>query len=394
MTEIFTDTRSRVWRIIAIFKKEAKTLLMDKSALVVIFIIPIVLICVLGASPPNTELLATTIWIVDYDHTSQSQQFIDTMKATNISLPAGGKIPYDVYASGESAPIEPDYGENKKWGYVSEELAQITIGSEYLDAYIILQEGFQAALYENGSASISIYIDAIDFTSMLISDMIILVGLTNVQAENMLFERDIFYFPETRPANYKINLLDTAAPYFIPLMLIFSIMLISSQAIVGDVPLKRLLNTTLKRGEVVTGKILGYLVLAVLQILVTMILLQFFHVTMRCLWSELFLLLFLNSLAGVCIGMLVSTISKTRLQASQFFLLILFMLFIIQYYVRNVMLLILNPLEQTRLAYENLAYRGMSLEQTLLPIIYLLITSLLFYLLNLIYIRYLKKEFI
>lgn len=392
--EIITDTMGRMLRVANIIRKELKSLIFDKTAIIILFFIPLLLIVILGTSQPNLNAASTTIWIIDYDHTEQSENFIQTMKSLNMSLTMGQNLKTNIYASGEMAPIEPPYGESELYGEVSEQLAQETIRSEYLDAYILIPPGFQNNILENGSTNIYAYYDAIDFTKMLVSDMIILLGTTEVQVQNMLFERDVIYFPETRPENFEINILDLGAPYFVPLMLFFTMQLIATQSIVGDVPLKRLLNTSLKRGEVITGKLVAYSIIAIFQVLLTMIMLSIFHVTLHSLWFDLFLILLLNSIAGITIGIFISTITKSRLQAAQLFLMIFFLMYINVYYIRNIFFLIFIPIEQARIAYEFLAYRGMGLLQVLSPIFNMLITSLFFYVASIVYIKYIKKEFI
>ncbi|WP_457558499.1 ABC transporter permease [Candidatus Harpocratesius sp.] len=392
--DILSDTRSRLLRITNMVRKEIKTLISDKTAMFILFFIPFLLILILGTSQPRLEATKTTIWIIDYDHSEGSEQFIETMKSLNLSLAVGQKLSPKIYASGELAPIEPNLGDVESFGNVTEELAQRTIKTQYLDAYIILHQGFEDDIAINGTTTILVYYDAIDFTKMIISDMIVLVGSSEIQVKNMLFERDIIYFPETRPKNYDLNILDLGAPYFIPLMLFFTMQLISTQSIVGDIPLRRLLNTSLKRGEVITGKLIAYTIIGIFQVLLSISMLSIFKVTMHCLWLDLFLILLLNSIVGITMGIFISTITKSRLQASQLFLLLFFLMYINVYYVRNIFFLTFIPIEQTRIAYEFLAYRGKGMVSIWAPILYMCITGLFFYLASVIYIKFIKKEFI
>jgi len=392
--EIFSDARSRALRITNMVRKEIKSLLSDKTAIFILFFIPFLLITILGTSQPNLEATNTTIWIIDYDNSETSEQFIETMKSLNLSLAIGQKISVSFFTSGELAPIQPNFGEKETYGLVSEELAQKTLTTQFLDAYIILPEGFEDNIKTNGTTPIIVYYDSIDFMKMLVSDMVVLAGTSEIQMKNMLFERDIIYFPETRPENLDLNILDMGAPNFVPLMLFITMQLISSQSIVGDIPLRRLLNTSLKRGEVVTGKLIAYSFIGIIQVLLTMALLSIFKVTMHCLWFDLFLILLLNSVAGISMGIFISVVTKSRLQASQLFLLLFFLMYINVYYVRNIFFLTFIPIEQTRKIYEFLAYRGKGLSIVWEPILFMTITGLFFYVASIVYIKYIKKEFI
>jgi len=380
-------------------RQEINSLITDKTSIIILFVIPFVLIAVLGFSTPRTDQLATTIWIIDEDNTTTSAEFIISMR--NITL-EGDLIaelapPMVVYANGELAPIEPSLGEINATGIVSKELAFKTLPTKYLDAIIVIPNGYQDSFVENSSAKLIIYYDAIDLQKRFVGEGLIQIGLTQIQLDNMMFERDVFYFPESRPGNLlELNILDMAAPFFLPLMLFFSMQLVTTQSIVGDIPLKRMLNTSLRRGEAITGKLISYTIVGIFQILLTMIILKLFNVTMHCLWIDLFLVLFFNSLAGISMGIFISSISKTRLQASQLFLLVFFILIVLQYFVRKPFFLAFNVLEQGKIAYSNLAYRGMTLlDPKVGPHLFnTIIISFVFYILSVIYIKFIKKEFV
>ncbi len=389
MAEVFEDAMSRAVRIMALVRKEIRELMNDKMALLILFIIPITAIGVLGTSKPRTDLTNATVWIIDYDQSVKSEEFIHTFQTTIEQM--------TVYHSGGSpAPIQPALGQTESWGDVTEALAEETLPTEYLSAYIILPEGFQAGLSENGTTPIRIYYDMIDITDYLFVDLFILLGTSNVQLENMMFESDIIIFPETRPVDIMgdINILELTAPLMVSLILFFSMQLITTQCIVGDVPLKRLLNTNLRRGEVITGKIIAYTIISVFQLIATLILLQFFGINILSLWIDLFLVLLLNSIAGICMGVFISTIAKTRLQGSQLFLLFLFYFLIVQMYARYDVLLITNPLEQATQAYGKLALRGLSLGDVFPQIVSLTLIAAFFYFITLFYIKRIKKEFV
>jgi ABC-type Na+ efflux pump permease subunit len=392
MAEILKMSRTRAQRIGAIVRKEISTLLSDKIAIFVLFILPVVLIVVVGTSQPRADLAASTIWIINEDNNStKSHEFVVTFK--NMTF-------ITVYATGDMAPVMPEFGQDntEAMAPVTLENARKALPTEYLSAYIVLPNGYQAELEANGTAHIEIYYDAIDLTGRILTDMFILLGTTNVQLDNLLLERDVFYFPEGRPhdltGDLNLNLLEMGAPMMIGLILFMSMNLVATQCIVGDTPLQRLLTTPVFRSEVITGKVLAYSIMAVFQIIISLLILNYFQITMNCLWIDLFLLLLLNSMAGICIGVFLSTISKTRLQASQLFLMFFFVMLIMEYYVRNQFFLLFIPLEQVRIAYSNMAYRGQTIVTVLPQLIYIALAGLFYYVINIIYIKYMKKEFV
>jgi ABC-2 type transport system permease protein len=397
MAELLRLGKTRALRIGAIVRKEISNLIADRIALLILFLIPIIMISVVGASKPRADLAESTIWIIDQDNSTTSRKFIVSMKGTSLfgSSNSSNRITH-IYGTGDLAPIEPVLGQENATGYVSLDLANKTLPTEYLDAFVIIPKGFEEDLGENGKTTIIVYYDAIDFKSRFIADAVILMGLTNVQLENLILERDVFSFPETRPRDItaNFNILEIAAPMFFGLMLFFSINLVCTQCIVGDIPLQRLLTTPLYRSEVITGKVISYSIMSVFQIIITLILCMIFEVPMNSLLIDLFILLLINSFASVCIGVFISTISKTRLQASQMFLMFFFVMLILMEYVRNPTVNLFIPIEQARIGWSKLASRGSQLGDVWEPILYMLITGGFFYIITVIYIKYMKKEFV
>ncbi len=407
MSEIIQQSRSRALRINSIVRKELEAFRHDKIAIFILFFIPIILISVLGTSQPRASLLEVKVWVIDEDQSQKSQELIATLK--------GGYIKPNV--TGEVIGIEGDFGEGMIYYDVNITNAELLLPTSYLDAYVIIPKGFEASLKENSSATLIWHFDAIDYTNKLIVEFGLLASLVDFQLQNLVFERDIFYFPEFRPDDTMGNMegismggnsteegsdglgvdnstiLQLSAPIFVSLMLFVCINLVTTQAIVGDKPLKRLLTTPLYRSEVIVGKILAYTILSIIQIIITLLLLQYFGVKFRCLWIDLFIVLLLNSISAICMGVFFSTITTSRLQASQLFLLAFFVMIVLENYVRNPIFLSFIALEQSARAFSNLSSRGSSLLDVINNIGSLLLQIGFFYGLTTIYIKY-KKDFV
>ena len=409
LSEFIQQSRSRALRINSIVRKELETFRHDKIAIFILFFIPIILIGVLGTSQPRSSLLDVKVWVIDEDNSQKSQELIATMK--------GGIIKPNV--TGEIIGIEGDFGEGMIYYDVNLTNAELLLPTSYLDAYVIIPKGFEASLKENSSATLIWHFDAIDYTNKLIVEFGLLASLVDFQLQNLVFERDIFYFPEFRPEDTMGNvegvnmdggesetedggsvgvdnstILQLSAPIFVSLMLFVCINLVTTQAIVGDKPLKRLLTTPLYRSEVIIGKILAYTILSIIQIIITLLLLQYFGVKFRCLWIDLFIVLVLNCISAICMGVFFSTITTSRLQASQLFLLAFFVMIVLENYVRNPLFLSFIALEQSARAFSNLASRGSSLWDVSNNVGSLILQIIFFYGLTTIYIKYFKKDFI
>lgn len=364
--------RERRKRIFGLIRKELDTLRKDKVSLLILFFVPVLCIAVVGSGGVPFSNISATVWILDYDHTQRSEQFVQ------------------LFAGVEGANVHSNY--NESW--VTLEACQGNITTNALDAYIIIHQGFQADLLANGTTYLPIYIDSINFLKKISATAIILQGIVSYQIENGVFERDLFYFPEFKPEQ-DFSLLQVAAPLMVGILLFASINLITSQAIVGDIPLKRILTTPTFRAEVVIAKIVAYAIMSVFQILVLMLLIEFgFGLIPHSTFFDLFFLLWLTSLSGITLGILFSAISKTRLQASYMFLFCFIIFVVLVFMIRPEGVLQAIPLEHARVGYANLADRGQTLLEIWPQVLGLSLFSLAIFGVTVLYFQYGKKEFV
>jgi ABC-type Na+ efflux pump permease subunit len=391
--DMLRASKTRALRINSIVRKEISALLTDKISIFILFFIPVILIIVLGTSFPRAELGETNVWVIDKDNTTVSRNYVAHLKNSSMNI----------YGTGDVMEVEGNVTHPIIEYEVTEANARLLLPTNFLSAYIIIPEGFSESLLENSTGALIVHYDAIDSIAMLIVKFSLMGQNVQYQLNALILERDVFYFPETRPdmnfdmsgeMDVDINILEVAAPMFVGIVLFACMNLVCTQSIVGDVPLQRLLTTPVYRSEVITGKIISYGIVAIFQILVTMALLIVFGVTFRCLIFDMFLMLLLNSLAGISIGMLISAVSKTRLQAAQSFLLVFFVLMIFMAQVRNPLILPFIPVEQCRSAFGILAFRGGTLGDILPQIMNMVLTIVVFYVATLVYIRKFKKEFV
>jgi len=112
-------------------------------------------------------------------------------------------------------------------------------------------------------------------------------------------------------------------------MLVFAVFIATSataaQAIVGDVPLNRMLLTPATKMEAILAKTLAYFTVGLIQIQFLLILwMGMFGIVPNTDYLTLNAVLWLLSLSGSAMGVVISTLVTTRLQANQSFLFLLF----------------------------------------------------------------------
>lgn len=373
MSENFKSIQSRRTRIESLVRKELSTLFKDKISLFILFVIPIVMILTVGLGKIDTTQLDVTIWVIDYDDTPQSHDLIEALSA-NATVVSN----YD----------RPDLTRDE-----FKQLANETLPTTLIGAYIIIPDGFGYNLTEYGETSLEVHVDAIDIITVFVTEAMIQLGLVQFQLGSFTVAADVFYFPETQPEINFNNLLQLGAPQIVTIVLFATANLVSSQCIVGDIPLKRLLTTPVFRSEVVVAKNVAYSIVSVFQIIISLALLKAFNVPIYGLFIDVFIVLWLCSLTGITMGVFFSSVSRTRLQAAQMFLFAFMVMLIVTLMVRSPYVLPFLPLEQSQAAFSNVAYRGMSLAGVWLRIVYLVGIAFLFFALTLIYLKR-KKEFV
>lgn len=122
---------------------------------------------------------------------------------------------------------------------------------------------------------------------------------------------------------------DRMAASFGVFLLVFSVFVAvastAAQAIVGDIPLNRMLLTPATKMEAILAKILAYFVIGMVQAVFLIYLWKFlFEITPNTGDETLFIIMGLMSISGAALGVLISTMVTTRLQANQSFLFLLF----------------------------------------------------------------------
>jgi len=375
MSEDINSIKSRSTRIASLVRKELSTLFKDKMSMFILFIIPIVIFVVVGAGKPAIgDDLTVRLYVIDYDDTPLSHQFIESLNKTTVLT--------------SNWDVEDSMTRDEFLAY-----AKKILPTNELSAYLIIPEGFQEEMLVNQSTSVEVHIDAIDFITLLLSKGMIEFGMVYYQLNNFVFSSEVFYFPEMRPELDFSNLLQIGAPMIVGIVLFSTMNMVSTQCIVGDIPLKRLLTTPIFRSEVVVGKTIAYSIVGVFQIIITMILLKIFNVPMNGLFIDIFLILWLCSMSGITMGIFYSAISKTRLQAAQMYLFGFMIMIIITMVLRSPLILPFLPLEQAQISFSNLAYRGDTLEDIYLNVLYLLFDAIIFFIITIIYLKH-KREFI
>ncbi len=264
--------------------------------------------------------------------------------------------------------------------YETEEEALDALYRDAINAYAVIPYGFEGNITNDIPAFVTIHISSTDFQSQ----SAVFSAFTDVVAEFrydhgwIKGEVEMVRVREFQPTgNY------TAATFGV-FLLVFSVFIAVSataaQAIVGDVPLNRMLLTPATKMEAILAKTLAYFAVGVLQAQFLLLLwMGIFGIRPNTDYLTLNVILGLMSLSGSALGVLISTLVSTRLQANQSFLFLLFASLIVgtgfmdvgvidEYY----------PLNLGRVMIVDTAFKGVSLLDFLPEILLILEVSLAF----------------
>ncbi len=330
-------------RLFALIKKELGSLFRDKQALLVIFILPIIVIIAIGlpSSDNGNGGAALLLGVIDLD-TSEG---------------------------------DPDLDLSQNWSKILDSLENIDIVNltsineaanltrlGLINGFVVIPYGFEQNLSEALPTFLDVYYDSVE------AEMAVLV-LEAVETANtkFKFESGTYWLTEivSDPSDVPVHGSDAdifyTAPASITIVIFATVLMLASQSIVQDVALARMLLTPARKTEIIFSKLIAYLFIGALQIMFILSIAYFgFGMPINGNVFLLFFLLFLLAFTAITLGLVISAVSTSRLQASQYFVLVFVTLLIITWFVEGVVQEYI-PLFAAEKAFTELAYRGLFL---------------------------------
>lgn len=296
-------------RFKAIVKKEIIQLKRDKASFAIAIMMPIIMILLFGYAV-NTELNNISMTVLDQSHSIESRELIQSFQNTGYF-----KI-------------------NSRDNSIEEAKEKIDKGEVH--AAVIIPPDFSTRLQNKEEANVQLLIDGSDpttartaFSSGVISGQQYGVNklqeltekvTSKVQSGGVNVNTKVMYNPDLRNQNFTI-------PGLIGLIMQNITILLTAFALVRERErgtIEQLTVSPLKAGEIILGKLVPYIFIGYLDFLFSLVLgITWFHVPIN---GSLLLLLILGFAFVICalaIGILISTISRTQLQAMQLTILVL-----------------------------------------------------------------------
>ena len=315
-----TKKNTKLWRIWSMFLKEIRLIQNDRYALLLIFVLPAMIMGTMWLALEQRNLTP----IPDSEGKSEDALIIGFVDDD----------PTHTYPS-------QDLSENFTWYlqnspdfiiimYETEEEALLALYQDKVDAYAIIPYGFEGNITNNIPSFVEVHISSTDFDSQAavfsaFNDVVIQFRNDHGWINHEVRMNQVREWEPT--GNY-------FAATFGVFLLVFSIFIATSataaQAIVGDVPLSRMLLTPATKMEAIIAKVIGYFIVGMIQAQFILVLwMGLFGIVPNTDYLTLNIILALMSFSGSSLGVFISTIVTTRLQANQSFLFLLFSSFIV-----------------------------------------------------------------
>ncbi|NLT94139.1 MAG: ABC transporter permease [Clostridia bacterium] len=285
-------------RILAILKKEFLQMRRDKMTLGLIFMIPLVQLLLFGFAI-QTEVKHIPTVVFDQSLTAESRDLLNAFSASGY---------FDIQ-------------------YVVDEYSEVNqmIDSGKAKVGIIFPPDFATKVRRGASAQVQVLVDASDNMvanqAIAIANSIGLLKSQEVLAQKVKLTNppyDIrvrpWYNPDGITAYYMV-------PAILGVVVTMTMVLLTAMGIVRERErgtLEQLMVTPIKSIELMLGKILPYIVLGYLQITVALIIgVTVFGVPIRGSLLELYVLTLFFITASLGMGILISNVAKTQMQAMQ-----------------------------------------------------------------------------
>jgi len=372
MAEVLTKPSRRIRNMVA---KELRLIIKDKVAILLIFLLPAALIGMLWYVTETSDMggmdmsggIGGGIGGDISTNVTSSTDLNDTVTGSGLVL---GIVDLDT-----TQTYEYDLSENLTayFEMMADEIiiydnaadAYRDLYETTIDAYVVIPDGFEANLTINEPTYIEVHYDGNDFLGSATIQGIVQGATIMFRVSKLWIRSEVFpgMVIEFTPGG---GFLEAVFGGFI---VIFSsylgIAMTSAQSIVGDTPLMRMLLTPTNRLEVITAKVLGYVIIGFLQslLLVTLWVLAF-SLELNTSFIALVIIMSLSALTGSATGILISAVANTRLQANQMFLFVLFATLILSGFFIDVGALNdILPMNQGLALLIDTAFKGLTLLQ-------------------------------
>lgn len=294
----------KIQRLLAIIKKEVLQIKRDRPSLAIAFALPLMMLLLFGYAV-TTDVEHISLAVMDLDKTQESRGLVEIFRES-------GYFNTDFYVTGHA------------------EMKRLINGGE-ASAGLIIPRGYATSLSRGEEAQVQFFVDGSDplvartalNTAQILTQVQSMRLKTGAAAKAGLagkikvgvdFRPGVWYNPEMKSVKFNI-------PGLIGLIMQNITVMLTAFALVRERErgtMEQLIVTPVKPAELIVGKLVPYIIIALIDV-TAVLLMGIFWFKVPVAGSVLLLMFisFLFLLGALGIGLLISTVAKTQLQAMQ-----------------------------------------------------------------------------
>ncbi|TXT60421.1 MAG: membrane protein of unknown function [Promethearchaeota archaeon] len=306
-------------KLSALIRKELGRIRADKRSLILLFSIPIILIVIFGLTTGGSTTKFFNAAIISRDeiptygdYTSNSSEYDEEFAGVFIKgLGSFGFQGY--YPCPNEAAFLYAYEKNME-----------LLRTEVIDVFLVLPEYFSEKIENETTNWIAYFVDGSDSQAISAIEVSMQEPISVFKQEIEMTENLTVLIPylEFDVPFWEKQTINYAFPLTIPLIIIGTTMNLSCLSIVSDEPLPRMVITPTPKSSIILSKLIANLLIMVIQAGEIFIGTALFGLYVLGSLFELLLVLLGVGVAGVAIGLFVSSLTTTEQQANQLYIIL------------------------------------------------------------------------
>ena len=303
-----------IWQI----KKEFRLLKIDKVNLLIALGLPPAIIMLFAfMSTSASTIIPVKVSIVSYD----SNTFVNQNNYSETTTLDNYTEEYiDAVEESKLLELVEFYNASKDDDEYAMETARIELRDGNIECIIVIPVEFTELLLTGYPGIIEIIPDSSNIAYIqdklnAIQDSIkIFVDDNNLDPEYVLVEHEEHSIPSNYNLSYNFSMVS-----LLPFMIFGISNVLTILVVVQEKPISRLLLTPARKSEILLSKFIVYALVLALQVLFILSVAIANGLYIAGSVVDLFLALYMVGFAGLCLGMFISTVSKTKTEANQLF---------------------------------------------------------------------------
>jgi ABC-2 type transport system permease protein len=298
-----------------LISKEFGRIKSDKRTLALIFAIPIILIVIFGLTSGGgpTEYFVTAIITRDEEpcnclnNTSDYDDIF--MDVVEDDCEAWG-----LYVSFETED-ENDYDR-------AHDKCIDLLKNELIDVFLVLPEDFSETISNDTDTTLIYYIDGSDLQAVEAVEVALQepIGLFRIEIDKMVNFTTMSPYLEYEVPYWHNQVINYGFSIIASMLIVGLLMNLTSLSIVSEAPLPRMLLTPTAKNEIILSKLIANSLIMIFQVTEIFVMSAIFGLYSLGSLFNLYLVLLLTGFCGICMGLFISSISKTEQVANQLYI--------------------------------------------------------------------------